>query len=276
MKKITIAGQHILALGQGTWNMGDHYDTRRSEMDALRFGVDNGLTLIDTAEMYGNGRSESLVGEAIKDIRNQVVLVSKVIPSNASLTGTIKACEQSLKRLQTDYLDLYLLHWQGIYPFEETIEAFEILAKDGKIKFWGVSNLDISEMQYIQTIKNGHHCNTDQVLYNLTRRGIEYDLLPWCQKNALPIMAYSPIEQNRLLEEKVVVAIANKHQATPAQIALAWILQNEDVIPIPKASTIAHVQENLGCFDIQLSEEDNILLNNIFPSPNSKQGLEMI
>lgn len=276
MKKITIAGQEILALGQGTWNMGDHSDKRKSEMDALRFGVDNGLILIDTAEMYGNGRSESLVGEAIKGIRDKVVLVSKVLPSNASLTGTIKACEQSLKRLQTDYLDLYLLHWQGHHPFEETIESFEKLVSDGKIKYWGVSNLDVSEMQYIQTIKNGHHCNTDQVLYNLTRRGIEYDLLPWAQKSDISIMAYSPIEQNRLLEENVVVEVANKHQATPAQIALAWILQNEGIIPIPKASTIAHVEENLGCFDIQLTEQDNELLNNVFPPPHSKQGLEMI
>lgn len=276
MKTITIGNQNICQLGQGTWNMGDDPSAKSEEIKTLRTGIDLGMRLIDTAEMYGNGRSELLVGEAIEKIREDVFLVSKVLPSNASSEGVVKACENSLKRLKTDYLDLYLLHWEGRYPLEETIVAFEKLKKSGKIKHWGVSNFDTDLMESLFDNQNGNLCATDQVLYNLSRRGPEFDLLPWCKKHHLPVMAYSPIEQSRLLSNEILARIAEKHNATASQIALAWILQNQHIIPIPKASTVEHVKDNFRSLEVQLTEEDNEMLDKVFPAPKRKVSLEMI
>lgn len=276
MKTISIANRTVCQLGQGTWNMGDDPSAKSEEIKTLRTGIDLGMRLIDTAEMYGNGRSELLVGEAIENIREDVVLVSKVLPSNASSEGVVKACENSLKRLKTDYLDLYLLHWEGRYPLEETIVAFEKLKKSGKIKHWGVSNFDTDLMESLFDNQNGNLCATDQVLYNLSRRGPEFDLLPWCKKHHLPVMAYSPIEQSRLLSNEILARIAEKHNATASQIALAWILQNQHIIPIPKASTVEHVKDNFRSLEVQLTEEDNEMLDKVFPAPKRKVSLEMI
>lgn len=276
MKTISIANRTVCQLGQGTWNMGDDPSAKSEEIKTLRTGIDLGMRLIDTAEMYGNGRSELLVGEAIEKIREDVFLVSKVLPSNASSEGVVKACENSLKRLKTDYLDLYLLHWEGRYPLEETIVAFEKLKKSGKIKHWGVSNFDTDLMESLFDNQNGNLCATDQVLYNLSRRGPEFDLLPWCKKHHLPVMAYSPIEQSRLLSNEILARIAEKHNATASQIALAWILQNQHIIPIPKASTVEHVKDNFRSLEVQLTEEDNQMLDKVFPAPKRKVSLEMI
>lgn len=276
MKTISIADRTVCQLGQGTWNMGDDPSAKSEEIKTLRTGIDLGMRLIDTAEMYGNGRSELLVGEAIEKIREDVFLVSKVLPSNASSEGVVKACENSLRRLKTDYLDLYLLHWEGRYPLEETIVAFEKLKKSGKIKHWGVSNFDTDLMESLFDNQNGNLCATDQVLYNLSRRGPEFDLLPWCKKHHLPVMAYSPIEQSRLLSNEILARIAEKHNATASQIALAWILQNQHIIPIPKASTVEHVKDNFRSLEVQLTEEDNEMLDKVFPAPKRKVSLEMI
>lgn len=276
MKTISIANRTVCQLGQGTWNMGDDPSAKSEEIKTLRTGIDLGMRLIDTAEMYGNGRSELLVGEAIEKIREDVFLVSKVLPSNASSEGVVKACENSLRRLKTDYLDLYLLHWEGRYPLEETIVAFEKLKKSGKIKHWGVSNFDTDLMESLFDNQNGNLCATDQVLYNLSRRGPEFDLSPWCKKHHLPVMAYSPIEQSRLLSNEILARIAEKHNATASQIALAWILQNQHIIPIPKASTVEHVKDNFRSLEVQLTEEDNQMLDKVFPAPKRKVSLEMI
>lgn len=276
MKTISIANRTVCQLGQGTWNMGDDPSAKSEEIKTLRTGIDLGMRLIDTAEMYGNGRSELLVGEAIENIREDVVLVSKVLPSNASSEGVVKACENSLKRLKTDYLDLYLLHWEGRYPLEETIVAFEKLKRSGKIKHWGVSNFDTDLMESLFDNQNGNLCATDQVLYNLSRRGPEFDLLPWCKKHNLPVMAYSPIEQSRLLSNEILARIAEKHNATASQIALGWILQNQHIIPIPKASTVEHVKDNFRSLEVQFTEEDNQMLDKVFPAPKRKVSLEMI
>lgn len=276
MKTISIANRTVCQLGQGTWNMGDDPSAKSEEIKTLRTGIDLGMRLIDTAEMYGNGRSELLVGEAIENIREDVVLVSKVLPSNASSEGVVKACENSLRRLKTDYLDLYLLHWEGRYPLEETIDAFEKLKKSGKIKHWGVSNFDTDLMESLFDNQNGNLCATDQVLYNLSRRGPEFDLLPWCKKHHLPVMAYSPIEQSRLLSNEILARIAEKHNASASQIALGWILQNQHIIPIPKASTVEHVKDNFRSLEVQFTEEDNQMLDKVFPAPKRKVSLEMI
>lgn len=268
--------QQVLTLGQGTWNMGDSASSRSEELRALRAGIDLGLNVIDTAEMYGNGRSELLVGEAIGGRRDKVFLVSKVLPSNASRHGTREACEKSLKRLNTDYLDLYLLHWQGRHPFEETVEAMLELQQAGKIKEWGVSNMDVEEMKKFYAIPGGDTCAANEVLYNLSRRGIEYDLIPWCKKHRVPVIAYSPVEQGRLLEHAALTGIARRHSATPTQIALAWVIRNPGVIAIPKAATVAHVQENFKSLFIDLTEEDLADLDKAFPAPKKKTALEML
>ncbi len=269
-------GRQVLTLGQGTWNMGDSGATRVEELKALRAGIDLGLNVIDTAEMYGNGRSEQLVGEAIEGRRDKVYLISKVLPSNASRHGTREACERSLKRLGTDYLDLYLLHWQGRYPFEETIEAMLGLQQAGKIREWGVSNMDVEEMERFFSLPGGDTCAANEVLYNLTRRGIEYDLLPWCRKHRIPVIAYSPVEQGRLLSHPVLTEIAHRHSATPSQIALAWVLREPGVIAIPKAATVKHVQENFKSLFIRLTDDDLAELDRAFPGPRKKIPLEML
>lgn len=262
--------------GQGSWNMGDDPARRAEELAALRVGIDLGMTLIDTAEMYGDGRSESLVGEAIAGHRDKVFLVTKVLPSNASRKGVNRSCEESLKRLRTDRVDLYLLHWMGSYPLEETVRGFEDLLAAGKIRSWGVSNLDPDEMKTLVSLPGGKACVTNQVLYNLSRRGIEFDLLPWCAKNGISVMAYSPVEQGRILADEALRKVAQRLGATPAQIALAWTLRDANVVSIPKAATVAHVRENRKALDLKLDAEALATLDAAFPPPKGPQSLEMI
>jgi len=270
------SGKSVPVLGQGTWYMGDQPSRRTAEIATLREGLDLGLTLIDTAEMYGDGLSEELVGEAIKGRRDEVFLVSKVLPSNASRNGTIAACERSLRRLGTDCIDLYLLHWRGRTPFAETIAAFEQLQDAGKIRHWGVSNMDVHDMKEIDRAAGGEAISTNQVLYNLTRRGIAFDLLPQAQDRKLPLMAYSPIEQGRLAHYPEIQDIADRHYATPAQVALAWVLRQEGVIAIPKASSVEHVRANHAALQLELTAEDLEELDAAFPPPDGPEPLEMI
>jgi len=270
------SGEKVPVLGQGTWHMGEDADRHDAEIAALRLGLDLGLTLIDTAELYGSGASETLIGEAIEGRRQEAFLVSKLLPHHATHRGTISACEGSLKRLNTDYLDLYLLHWRGRIPLAETIEAFEQLVSSGKIRYWGVSNFDTSEMEELFALKNGPNVSTNQILYNLAHRGMEFDLLPFCRQRQIPIMAYSPIDQGTLLENFELLKMARRHGATPAQIALAWALREDSIIAIPKAGTPEHVRENRDALNIQLTRQDLELLDEIFLPPKQKIPLEMI
>ncbi|MBG0741504.1 aldo/keto reductase [Paeniglutamicibacter antarcticus] len=275
------SGEGVPRLGQGTWYMGDDDGTRAAEIRTLRTGLDLGLTLIDTAEMYGDGRAEELVGGAIAGRRDEVFLVSKVLPSNASVRGTSRALEASLERLGTDYLDLYLLHWRGGIPLQESIGALQELAVAGKIRHWGVSNLDIDDMHELDAVPDAGALQTNQLLYNLSRRGIEYDLLPLLAERKIPVMAYSPIEQGRLLGHPELHRIAGEHTAgknaaTPAQIALAWVLRRPDIIAIPKASTVEHVVANHGALGIQLTSDDLAALDSAFPPPSRPEPLEML
>ena len=270
------SGRTVPALGQGTWKMAEDTRHRKDEIAALRLGLDLGMTLIDTAEMYADGESETLVGEAIADRRDEVFLVSKVPPENATRRGTVAACERSLKRLRTDRIDLYLLHWRGSPPLEDTVAAFDMLARDGKIGAWGVSNFDASEMEDLVALPGGAKVATNQVLYNLSRRGIEYDLMPWCLQHHIPIMAYSPIEQGRLLTNAALRAIAARHGATPAQIALAWVLRHNGVIVIPKTGDASHVRDNRAALDIELTPADIADLDRAFPPPKRPRRLEML
>jgi len=268
--------EKVCSLGQGTWYMGDRPDKRNEEIRALQKGIELGMSVIDTAEMYGDGRAEELVGEAIIGRRYKVFIISKVLPSNASYQGTKRACEQSLKRLNTDNLDLYLLHWRGRYSLEDTVKAMVELQKEGKIKQWGVSNLDVDDMEELFRVSNGNSCTANEVLYNLSRRGVEYDLIPWCRKKGIPVIAYSPIEQGRILSNKTIIDISYKHKATPAQIALTWVLNNPSVLAIPKAGTLEHVEENFKSLSIKLDEDDFRLLDQAFPPPTRKMELEML
>lgn len=248
---------------------------RAEELAALRAGVELGLTLIDTAEMYADGESERLVGEALRGLRDQVFLVSKAYPQNASRQRLPQACEASLKRLRTDRLDLYLLHWRGSVPLAETVEAMEKLVAAGKIRRWGVSNLDTADLQEL-VAAGGTACATDQVLYNLTRRSPEYDLLPWLADRGMPVMAYSPVEQGRLLSNLRLLEVAANLHATPAQVALAWVLRQDQVMAIPKAGRVAHVQENRAAAELQLSASDLAALDAAFPRPAKRLPLEML
>lgn len=270
------SGERVPVLGQGTWQMADKARTRKGEIAALQLGIDLGMTLIDTAEMYADGDAEELVAEAIDRRRDDVFLVSKVLPSNATEAGTIEACERSLARLDTDRIDLYLLHWRGAAPLRETVAAFKKLRKAGKIRYWGVSNLDSDEMQELVELDGGDQAVTDQVLYNLTRRGIEHDLMPWCRERSMPIMAYSPIEQGRMLKHKALRDVAAKHAATPAQVALAWLIGQDGVIAIPKAGSAAHVRENFKALDLKLTADDLAALDRAFPRPQTPRALEML
>ncbi len=263
-------------LGQGTWNMGDRATRRKEELAALREGIALGMTLIDTAEMYGDGRSESLVAEAIAGVRDRICLVSKVLPSNASRKGVVRACEASLKRLQTDFLDLYLLHWSGSHPLEDTVRGFEDLLAAGKVRAWGVSNLDLGEMQRLAAVPGGKACATNQLLYNLSRRGIEFDLLPWCRERGIAVMAYSPVEQGRILGHKALNEVARRLGATPAQVALAWVLRQAGVVAIPKAASVAHVRENHKALELRLDAEALRALDTAFPPPKKARPLEML
>ncbi|MFS0756926.1 aldo/keto reductase [Noviherbaspirillum sp. 1P10PC] len=270
------SGEAVPALGQGTWYMGDLPARRAAEVAALRAGMDLGMTLIDTAEMYGDGAAERLVGEAIAGRRDSAFIVSKVLPHHATRRGTVAACEASLKRLATDRIDLYLLHWRGGVPLEDTLSGFAELQRAGKIRHWGVSNFDVDDMRELNAVAGGAAVAANQVLYNLTRRGIEFDLLPQCAAEGVPLMAYSPIEQGRLLRDPTLATIAGRHQVTPAAIALAWVLRQPGMIAIPKASSEAHVRDNRAALDIQLNEDDLAALDRAFAPPRSKQPLEMI
>ncbi len=274
MKKIHLpSGREIPILGQGTWRMGEDSSQKAAEIAALRLGLDMGMTLIDTAEMYGEGGAEKVVGEAIANRRESVFIVSKVYPHNASRKGAVEACDRSLKRLKTDCIDLYLLHWRSSIPLCETLEAFESLKQAGKIRDYGVSNFDADDMKKAINLPTGKQIATNQVLYNLARRGIEWDLLPWCRENNIPIMAYSPIEQKAILKNSQLKSVASRHNATPAQIALAWLLQQQGIIAIPKASNPTHVKENSAALNIQLTQEDLTELDKAFPPPNRKMSL---
>jgi len=269
-------GERVPTLGQGTWMMGERGANRREEADALRLGLDLGMTLIDTAEMYASGGSEDVVAEAMAGRRDAVFLVSKVLPSNASRSGVPTACENSLRRLKTDRIDLYLYHWRGGTPLAETIDALDRLRQTGKVRHWGVSNFDTDDMQELALLPAGDQVQANQILYNLSRRGPEFDLLPWQSERCIPIMAYSPVEQGSLTKDRRLAAIAARHHATPAQIALAWTMRSGKVIAIPKASQLAHVRENRAAADIRLTAEDLAELDRAFPPPNRKRSLEMI
>jgi len=268
------AGVDVPVLGQGTWYMGEDRRRAADEVAALRLGLDLGMSLIDTAEMYASGGAEEVVREAIAGRRDEVFLVSKVLPSNASRQRTISACETSLKRLGTDHIDLYLLHWRGGVPLADTVEAFEALMAAGKIGHWGVSNFDVDDMQELTRVSNG--VQTNQVLYNLESRGIEFDLLPASQRASIPTMAYSPIGQGGFAGDDRLAAIAGRHGVSTTQVALAWVLRHEGIIAIPKAVRPEHVRANRAAADLVLTEADLAELDAIFPPPRRKLPLEMI
>jgi diketogulonate reductase-like aldo/keto reductase len=268
-------GANVSALGQGTWEMAQDRSRRADEIRSLRTGLDLGLTLIDTAEMYGEGAAETLVGEAIAGRRDEAFLVSKVYPYNASRSGVVAACERSLARLKTDRLDLYLLHWPGSHPIKETIAGFERLKADGKILRWGVSNFDLAGMAEVVAAPGGENCASNQVLYNLSERGVEFDLAPWMAARTMPLMAYSPIDRGDLSSAPALQAIADKHAATPAQIALAFLLRQENVIAIPKASAPRHTEENAGARAVQLDADDLAAIDQAFPPPRRKTPLAL-
>jgi len=268
-------------LGQGTWRMGEHPSRRRTDIAALRLGIDLGMTLIDTAEMYGEGEAEELIGEAIAGRREEVFLASKVYPHNASRRGAVEACERSLRRLKTDYIDVYLLHWRGNIPLSQTLDAFQLLKEKGKILDSGVSNFDVADMEEALALTGGEGIATNQVLYNLLHRGIEWDLIQWCRGRRIPIMAYSPVgstpdEQKQMLGNATLKSIASRHAATPAQIVLAWLLRQPDIVVIPKASRPEHIRENRAALDIHLTDRDLRELDHAFPPPNHRIPLEMI
>jgi diketogulonate reductase-like aldo/keto reductase len=272
------SGAPVSRLGQGAWQIGEDRRKRAEELLALNVGLDLGLNLIDTAEMYGNGRSEELIAEVISGRRGNVYLVSKVLPENASRRGTIQACERSLKHLKTDYLDLYLLHWRGSVPLEETLEAFTALRERGSIRHYGVSNFDVEDLEEARRLAGGAAIATNQVLYNLEQRGIEWSLLPWCRERGLPLMAYSPLgsDSRRLRTHPVLKALAARLGATPARIALGWLLRQPDVVVIPKASSEAHVRDNHAALALELTAADLAELDRSFPPPRGATPLAMI
>ena len=277
MKAVTLAcGERVPAFGLGTWNIGDDRAARAEEIAALRLGLDLGAKLIDTAEMYGDGRSEELIAEAIAGRRDEVFLVSKVYPHNASAKGLPAACERSLRRLKTDRIDLYLLHWRANVPLAETLQALVRLKDSGKIRHYGVSNLDLGDMQELWRLPGGEGAATDQLLYNLVRRGIEWDLLPWLRQRRVPVMAYSPLEQAQLAENRKLTGFAQRHGMTPAQAALAWLLARDDVIVIPKTGRRERLKENLGALDHVLTAAQLAELDRLFPPPARARALEML
>jgi diketogulonate reductase-like aldo/keto reductase len=270
------SGRQVPVLGQGTWHLGERKSERAREIAALQLGLDLGMTLIDTAEMYGDGGAEEVVGAAIKGRREQTFLVSKVYPHNASLRGTIAACERSLARLGTGQIDLYLLHWRGSHPLADTVRAFEQLQASAKIRDWGVSNLDTRDMDELAAIQGGGQCASNQVLYNMAERGIEWDLLPWCRERRMPVMAYCPVDQGgRMLRSTALKQVAERHGATTAQIALAWLVRQQGVIAIPKAVSEAHIRANRAALDLVLTTADLADLDRAFPPPTRKMPLAM-
>ena len=279
MKTVSLPdGERVPALGQGTWRMGENKTARVTEVAALRLGIELGMALIDTAEMYGDGGAEEIVAEAIRGQRSHVFVVTKVYPYNASRGKLPKACERSLKRLRIDAIDLYLLHWrERTPPLQETVETFEKLRAAGKIKRWGVSNFDLDDMEELLSLEEGQKCAANQVLYNLENREIEFDLLPWSGTTKIPIMAYSPVgHTGKLLRNAMLKKIAQSHDATPGQVALAWALRQPNVIAIPKASTAAHVRDNAASLKIKLTKEDLADLDREFPPPKSKKALPVL
>jgi diketogulonate reductase-like aldo/keto reductase len=269
-------GERVPALGQGTWHMGEDRHRTAGEAAALRVGIELGMTLIDTAEMYGSGGAEEMIARAAQGVRDSLFIVSKLYPHNASRSGVIAACERSLKRLATDRIDLYLLHWRGSIPLVETLEGFQLLQRDGKIRHYGVSNFDRADMAEWFALQGGDTVAADQVLYNLAHRGPEWDLVPWCREHNVAVMAYTPLGSGRMLGNRGLGEIARRHSATPAQIALAWLLRQDGTIAIPKASRPEHVRENRGALDIVLTEEDLAALDRAFPPPRGKSPLGML
>ena len=277
MKTVRLpSGEQVPAFGIGTWRIGDDARTRAEEIATLRLALDLGARLIDTAEMYGEGRAESLIAEAIRGRRDEAFIVSKVYPHNASRKGAVAACDRSLKRLATDRIDLYLLHWRGTIPLAETMEAFMALRDAGKIRHFGVSNLDVEDMQELWTVPGGSGIATNQVLYNLSRRGAEWALLPWLRKHRVPVMAYSPVEQGRLLNDRKLSEFARSHRMTPAQAALAWLLAKDDVIVIPKTGSRERLKENLAALERPLTQQQLAELDRLFPPPKEPSSLEML
>lgn len=270
------SGAPMPVLGLGTWRMGEAGTRGADIIAALRLGIDLGMTLIDTAEMYGEGGAEELVGKAIAGLRAEIFLVSKVYPHNASRRGVVAACERSLKRLRTDHLDLYLLHWAGEAPMVETLAGFQDLARAGKIRHYGVSNFDVDDMETWWKAPGGAQTASNQVLYNLGRRGIEWGLLPWCRKRRVPVMAYSPVDQGRLLTQRGLKQIAARRGVTPAQIALAWLLHQDGVVAIPKAARPEHIRENRAALDLALTQGELRELDRVFPPPKSRTPLQML
>ena len=280
-RNILFCGQSLPAIGQGTWYMGENATRRQQEVAALRAGIECGLTVIDTAEMYAEGGAEKRVGEAIRGLRDKVFLVSKVYPWNAGGKQLVSACEGSLRRLGTEIIDLYLLHWRGGFELAETLEGMQALIAQGKIRHWGVSNLDVDDMQELLSVEGGAGCAANQVLYHLASRGIEYSLLPWCQSRTVPVMAYCPLAQagrlrSGLLADATVQRIAHDHLATPAQVLLAWVIHHHGVMAIPKAATIAHVEENAAALQLTLTAEDITRLERAFPAPETKIALDVV
>ena len=270
------SGRAMPVFGVGTWRMGESARERAAEVEAVRAAIERGVTLIDTAEMYGDGEAESIVADAMGRRRDGLFLVSKVLPSNSSKRGTIAACERSLKRLKTDRLDLYLLHWRGGPALSETLDAFAELKAAGKILDWGVSNFDIDDMRELAALDTGKECATNQVLYNLTRRGIEFDLMPFCANRGISIMAYSPLEQARMLRDPALNEVARRHGATPARVALAWLLRQKGIVTIPKATRIDHLDDNIAALDLELTADDLETLDARFPPPKRAEPLDML
>lgn len=282
MKTIQFHGELALpAIGQGTWYMGENAALRGQEVVALQTGLDLGLKVIDTAEMYAEGGAEEVVGEALRGRRDQAWLVSKVYPWNAGEVDAIEACERSLRRLKTDYLDLYLLHWRGNVPLEETIRAMELLQLQGKIRHWGVSNFDLDDVLELWHEPGGKVCLTNQVLYHLASRGIEYDLLPQCQQREMPIMAYCPLAQagrlrQALFDDPHLQQIAQQRGISVAQVMLAWVIRQQGVLAIPKASSVSHVQQNAAALGINLTQEELSIIDRAFPAPLTKTALDVV
>jgi diketogulonate reductase-like aldo/keto reductase len=276
-------GSKVPAVGLGTWRMGERAGQRRAEITAVRTALTLGYRMIDTAEMYGDGGAEEVCGEALRDAfttgdvkRDELCVVSKVLPHNASTAGTVSACERSLRRLGLDYLDVYLLHWRGQHPLQATVDAFESLRASGKIRRWGVSNFDADDLAELLALAAGGSCATNQVYYSASRRGIEYDLLPAQRKVRMPVMAYCPIDEGALARNAEFAAIGKRHGATPAQVALAWLLRADDVIVIPKAVKPEHLRENFSAAALQLTEADLATVDRVFPPPKRKTGLAMV
>jgi diketogulonate reductase-like aldo/keto reductase len=279
MKTVALpGGETVPALGLGTWRMGESARNRRAEVDAVRYALELGYRLIDTAEMYGDGGAEEVVGEALAQgpvRRGSVFLVSKVYPHNASAKGTISACERSLKRLRTDHLDLYLLHWRGSVPLEDTVDGFERLRDQGKIRHWGVSNFDVGDLAELWEADDGNRCAANQIYYSAGQRGVEYDLLPWQRQRAVPTMAYCPIDQGALASNAPLHAIARARGATAAQVALAWVLRHPDLIAIPKSVQAAHLRDNFAAASIVLTPAELAQIDAAFPPPARKRPLAM-